>query len=107
MLRVLQAQGKLVLQQLTQLPCNFLELEVSIHATCNNLICLNVGGKTQHSFSTRFAKQVARFCCPYYRSFMLVSLSVIKTKLNIIDSSFNRKQKIICETHGDLVEHVS
>ena len=70
MLRVLPAQGKLVLQQVTWLPRNFIQSEVSIHATCNNLICgktgSNFGGKTriiaiQLDLPSNVAKQVARF----------------------------------------------
>ena len=55
MLRLLPAQGKLVLQQLTKLPCtawlprNFIQSEISILTTGNNLICCETGlsyGKT-------------------------------------------------------------
>ena len=58
MLRVLLAQDKLCLQQVTQplcmasLPRNPIQSKVSIHATCSNLIyCktdLNVGGRTRN-----------------------------------------------------------
>ena len=59
----------------------FIQSEISIHATWNNLICcrtgLNVGGKraTLHfnSFCSNVAKQGARFCCPFYRSLILYS----------------------------------
>ena len=48
-IRVLAAQGKLVLQQL---PSNFIQLEVSIHATCSNMnrckTGLKVGCKTRN-----------------------------------------------------------
>ena len=35
-----------------------------------------------NSFCSNVAKQVASFCCPFYHSVMLATLSVIKTKLN-------------------------
>ena len=73
-------------RQLIQFPCmawllrNFIQSEVSIHVTCNNLICcksaLKLGGKTRNNnlFSTHFAyvpKQVADSCCPFHRSLRL------------------------------------
>ena len=45
-----------------------------LFSTLNNLICctaaLNLGGKTHKIYATcsTCAKQVARFCCPFYRS---------------------------------------
>ena len=76
-LRVLPAQGKLVWQKVKKLPCiawlprNFNQSEVSIHATCKNLICrktgLNVGSKTRNISFQLVGKQVTRFCCPLYR----------------------------------------
>ena len=69
MLRVLPAQGKRALQQVTSLPCNFIQSGVSSHATSNNLIScntgLNEGGKT-HNIAIQLIlqhcrKQVARF----------------------------------------------
>ena len=60
------------------LPRNFIQSEVSIHVTCNNLICcksaLKLGGKTRNMFSSHFAavpKQVALSCCPFHRSLRL------------------------------------
>ena len=60
------------------LPRNFIQSEVCIHVTCNNLIyCksgLKLGGKTRNMFSTHFAsvpKQVAGSCCPFHRSLRL------------------------------------
>ena len=69
MLRVLQGQGKLVLQQVTYLSCmgwlprNFIQSEVSIDATHNHLKCcktgLGVGGKTRNmAFSCTFLLHV-------------------------------------------------
>ena len=49
MLRVFPAQGKLVLQQVTSLPCtawlppNVIQSKVSAHAKCNNLIWCKTG----------------------------------------------------------------
>ena len=74
MLRVLPAQGKLVLQQVTPLTCmtwlrcNFIQSEVSIDATWNNLICCKtVGGKMR--------KKITRFCCQFYHIFIWKTLS--------------------------------
>ena len=60
------------------LPRNFIQSEVCIHVTCNNLIyCksgLKLGGKTRNMFSTHFAavpKQVAGYFCPFHRSLRL------------------------------------
>ena len=74
MLRILPAQGKLVLQQVTYLKCkawlprNFIQSEVSIHTTCDNLIqcCktgLNVGDKKSFAAMLQNKLQVsdARF----------------------------------------------
>ena len=49
MLRILPVQGKPVLQEVTYFPCmvclprNFIQSKVSIHATCNDLICCKTG----------------------------------------------------------------
>ena len=78
MLRVLPAQGKLVLQQVTQPPCttwvppNCIQPEVSIHATwyvARQVWFLN-GNMRNIAFQLfcRNAKQVARFRCPFDRS---------------------------------------
>ena len=79
----LLAQGKLILQQVTPLPCmtspahNFIQSKISICATCGNLICckigLKMGGKTCNiaffnSVCNNVSKQAARFSCPFYRS---------------------------------------
>ena len=60
------------------LPRNFIQSDVSIHVTCNNLIyCksgLKLGGKTRDMFSSHFAavpKQVTHSCCPFHRSLRL------------------------------------
>ena len=65
MLRILQAQRKLVLQQVTWLPRmarltdNFIQSEDSIDSNCNKLIFCKTGlmwvVKREHRFSTRFA----------------------------------------------------
>jgi len=61
---------------IARLPRNFIQWNVSIHATCNNLVCCKTGLNVLlkratflfNSFCSNVAKQVARFCCPFYRS---------------------------------------
>ena len=76
MLRLLPAQGKLVLQQLTKLPCtawfprNFIQSEISILSTGNNLICCETGlsyGKT----GSKSVQIVSQHCCGTWLKAML------------------------------------
>ena len=76
MLRLLPAQGKLVLQQLTKLPCtawfprNFIQSEISILTTGNNLICCETGlsyGKT----GSKSVQIVSQHCCGTWLKAML------------------------------------
>ena len=101
----LPAQGKLVLQQVTyrpciaRLPCNFLQSEVSIHATRNNLICLNVGGKTRNiPFQLVLRNKLQVFVARFTIALCLRHSQLLKPSL--IDSFFNRTQKIITEIMG-------
>ena len=74
MLRVLPAQGKLVLQQVKLLPCNFIQSGVSTHATLSNLIScktgLNEGGKT-HNISIQL---ILHQCCKTSCTFLSPAL---------------------------------
>ena len=66
MLRVLLAQGKLVLQQVTYIPCmallprNFIQSEVSIHTACSKRVT-----SFFNSFCSNVEKQVALFVTPF------------------------------------------
>ena len=79
-------QGKLVLQQVAK-SCvwrdsrvSFVQSVVSIHTTCDNLICCktssNGGGKMRNiafnTFCYNIPKQVARFGWSFYRSLTLL-----------------------------------
>ena len=82
MLRVLPAQGKLILQQVTEWR-NFFVWRDSRVLLCNqksvftqiaaSFICcktgLSVGGKTRNIAFQHVRQQWAHFCCPFYRSF--------------------------------------
>ena len=69
MLRVLPAQGKLALQQVTSLPCNFIQSGVSTHATYKYLIScktgLNVGGKTHNIVVQLILQQCCKTSCTF------------------------------------------
>ena len=71
---------------------NFFQSEVSIHATCKNLTCCKTGLirgwlKVQHRYSACFtaivAKQVARFCCPFYPSVNVTSVNNTGSKSSL------------------------
>ena len=80
------SQGKLVLQQMTKSRIwrdsrvIFVQSVVSIHTTCDNLICCkkgsNGGRKTRNiafnTFCSSIPKQVFRLRCPFYRSLTLL-----------------------------------
>ena len=82
MLRVLPAQGKLILQQVTEWR-NFFVWRDSRVLLCNqksvftqiaaSFICcktgLSVGGKTRDIAFQHVRQQWSHFCCPFYRSF--------------------------------------
>ena len=68
-----------------------------------------MGGKTRNVvFSTRFVamlpQQVARFCCPSFRSFIPVNIFIIKIVCSCDTLPFtpNSNQNFLSSTHSSL-----
>ena len=100
---------------MARLPRYFIQSEVSIHATCNNLVCcktgLKVGGKTCNSVFQNGSRQ----CCKTSCTFLLPDLAQLKSRLNKINLSKtlskylnnnSRRLAVSLDDHRFLGDHV-